>query len=189
MATKIEKYHLEDRCLELSAGPSMTGVKIAQVLTEGLNGKDTITQSTVCRWLKSVREERADETREVYRKYVKGHLPNDLDQVEEIQTFFLGIFRNQKFDPEKKEFVDGSFSLAEQGEAGKTVFKMIIDKLKLGGVQPPSEKPSPGDMDDESLQPAGVLLIQARSGIQGIITRLGSSGIAGPTPEEGETFN
>jgi len=189
MATKIEKYHLEDRCLELSAGPGMTGVKIAQVLTDGLEGKDTITQSTVCRWLKSVREERADETREVYRKYVKGHLPNDLDQVEEVQTFFLEIFRNQVFDPEKKEFIDGMFSRAERGEAGKAVVKIILDKLKLAGIQPPPEKPSPGDMDDESLQPTGVLLIQARSGIQGIITRLGSSGIAGPTPEERETDN
>jgi len=189
MATKIEKYHLEDRCLELSAAPGMTGVRIAQVLTEGLEGKDTITQSTVCRWLKSVREERADETREVYRKYVKGHLPNDLDQVEEVQTFFLEIFRNQKFDPEKKELSDANFSRAEQGEAGKAVVRIILDKLKLAGIQPPPEKPSPGDMDDESLRSSGVLLIQARSGIQGIIGRLEVSGITGPTPEEGETAN
>ena len=189
MATKIEKYHLEDRCLELSTAPGMTGVRIAQVLTEGLGGKDTITQSTVCRWLKSVREERADETREVYREFIKGRLPNDLDQIEEVQTFFLHIHRNKTFDPEKEEFIDADFTRAERGEAGKAVVKIILDKLKLAGVEPPPDKPRGYMDDDESLQPAGVLFIQARSGIQGIIARLASSGIAGPTPEEGEILS
>ena len=186
MATKIEKYHLEDRCLELSTAPGMTGVRIAQVLSEGLKGKDTITQSTVCRWLKSVREERADETREVYREFIKGRLPNDLDQIEEVQTFFLNIHRNLTFGPDKKELIDADFSRAERGEAGKTVVKIIIEKLKLGGVQPPPDKPY--DMDnDESLRSQGLFFVQARSGIQGVIGRLEVSGISGPTPGEGET--
>ena len=168
MATKIEKYHLEDKCLDLSASPGMTGVKIAQVLTEQLGGKDTITQSTVCRWLKSVRDERADETREVYREFIKGRLPNDLDQIEEVQEFFLNIHRNLTFDAEKKHFISADFSRAERGEAGKSVVKIILDKLKLAGVEPPPDKPR-YDTDDESLRPAGILLIQARSGIQGVI--------------------
>ena len=187
MACKIEKYHLEDKCLELSASPGMTGVKIAQFLTELLDGKDTITQSTVCRWLKSVREERADETREVYREFVKGRLPGDLEQVEEVQEFFLNIHRNLHTDPETKALVPANFSRAERGEAGKAVVKIILDKLKLAGVEPPPDKPQYPDSDDESLRSAGILFVQARSGIQGVIARLESSGIAGPEPEEGET--
>ena len=188
MATKIEKYHFEDRCLELSTAPGMTGVKIAQVLTEELKGKDTITQSSVCRWLKSVREERADETREVYREFVKGRLPGDLEQIEEVQEFFLNIHRNLTVDA-VKNLVPAGFTRAERGEAGKAVVKIIIDKLKLAGVEPPPDKPGNYMDDDESLRSSGVLLIQARSGIQGVIGRLESSGIAGPTPEEGETLN
>ena len=93
MPSKIEKYGFQDRVLKLYSEPGMTSLRIAQVLTEELQGNDSISQPTVSRWLKDVRDERREETRQVVNEHIKANIPKDLEALDIQDIYALTLNR------------------------------------------------------------------------------------------------
>ena len=93
---KIERYELQTRVMELSIGRSTHAV--SEILTEELRAKgldDQISQPTVARFLKAIREARAEETKSQVQEHIKEHVPADLNALEEIETWLLNRFRGR----------------------------------------------------------------------------------------------
>jgi hypothetical protein len=93
---KIERYELQTRVMELSIGRSTHAV--SEILTEELRAKgldDQISQPTVARFLKAIREARAEETKNQVQEHIKEHVPADLNALEEIETWLLNRFRGR----------------------------------------------------------------------------------------------
>ena len=167
---KIEKYNLGPEVLRLDALPGMTTYRIAELLTEGLQGKDTITQSTVSRWLKGERKERRDQTRSVVNERLKKEVPKDLDALEEVQAWLMGIFRDQREliklnpewekDPEIKALMDkiqggtdGGHDLRTRIDAAMKAVKVVEVKLKYAGIlEDPLRPKALDDLTDDELK-------------------------------------
>jgi uncharacterized protein (UPF0147 family) len=95
-ANKIEKYELQTRVLELSVGRNTR--QVAAAITEELQAKgvsDSISQATVSRYLKEIREERAELTRTKVQEHIQEHVPADLNAIEEIEGWLLERFRGK----------------------------------------------------------------------------------------------
>lgn len=167
---KIEKYNLGSECLKLIAVPGATTHSVAAQLTERLEGRDTISQSTVSRWLQAERRERREETRKVVDEHIKEHVPKDLSALEEIETWLLGIFRNQAEllklrpelaeDPEIKKLVEKiqgenteAHDLRTRADAAMKAVKVIELKLKYAGIlEDPTRPKALDDLSDEELE-------------------------------------
>jgi len=171
---KIEKYEFQDEILKLSAQPGMTTHRIAEILTEKLEGRDTISQPTVSRWLKGERELRGEQTRAIVQDHIKEAVPEDLKALEEIEAWLLGIYRNQMElvkarspellddDPELKALTeklqgDGNedgYSLDTRINAAMKAVKIIELKLKYAGIlEDPDARPKHiKDIEDEDLE-------------------------------------
>ncbi len=162
---KIEKYGLQERVLALT-GEGKTTAVIADIITSELNQRDAISQPTVARWLKSVRQERSEQTRDIVQKHLEISLPADLDALEEIEKAVLGIFRNQALpagvpgeeinpeQPNPEQSADSSssapFDLRTRLDAGMKVIKIIETKLRYAGIleNPDAHDASPVDLDE-----------------------------------------
>ena len=88
---KIKKYQLEDRILALSVGH--TTQEIATIVTDELNGQDSISQPTVARFIKKTREEREEVARPIINKHLADHLTTDLEILEELKRDNLAVYR------------------------------------------------------------------------------------------------
>ncbi len=151
---KITKYRLENRVLELSGKPRTSTYEIAEAVTQELKAKgieDSVSQSTVSRFLARIRKDRSEQTRSVVQEHIKEVVPKDLEALEEIERWFLGIFRSQKevlkirADMLKDEEVQkllaaieqtpgGSYDLKTRGNAALNALKVIELKLKYSGI-------------------------------------------------------
>lgn len=150
---KIVVYNLQERLLQLSAQPGMTDERIAELLTQELGGRDTISASSVSRNRRILRAERASETKAAFQEHVKGHLPADLSALEEVELWLLSIFRNQAEtiqvrnpemmnDPEIQRLLaamnasecPAGFDLKTRGQAAMMAVKVIETKLKFSGI-------------------------------------------------------
>lgn len=162
--SKIDKFNMGQAVLDLFAKGKNT-YEIADAVSEMLkdqgifyyNGGDPIpervSQPTVARYLKEVRKERAEETRAVVHEHVKAHIPKDLEALEEIEGFFLSIFRNVLIDPETKEpmidaatgkIMGAGYDDKTRGAAAMQAKAVIETKLKYAGIL--EEQPDkPGD--------------------------------------------
>ena len=151
---KITKYRLENRVLELSGKPRTSTYEIAEAVSKELQAKgsdDSISQSTVSRFLARVRKDRSEQTRSVVQEHIKEVVPKDLEALEEIERWFLGIFRNQAEvvkiraellkDEEVKKLlsaIEGAggtgYDLKTRGNAAINALKVIELKLKYSGI-------------------------------------------------------
>ena len=130
---KIIQYGLEDRVLALS-GEGKTTAVIAKIISDEL-AEDSISQPTVSRYLKAVRQERSEQTREIFSEHIKVTLPQDLKALEEIEGFMLSIFRNSKtIDPDTQEEKPGKYELPQRIDAAMKAVKVIETKLRYSGV-------------------------------------------------------
>lgn len=141
-ANKVEKYRLEGRILALS-GQGLTTHEVAEAVTRDLNEKainDKISAASIARFLRTVREERSAQTRELVREHIKATVPADLDALQEIESYFLTEFRNDDRD------------LRTRGDCGMKVVRIIETKLKFAGLldDPEAGKSSldPVDLDE-----------------------------------------
>lgn len=194
MPNKIEKYELQQEALSLSGSAGVTHEKIAEELTKLLDGQDSISQSTVTRFLQSVRESRAEQAKVVFQNYYKESQPKDLQQLEEVQAFFFNIFRGNPFDkdhPEAAPFLGENgeplkFDLAMQSDAALKLVDIIYKKGKMAGLETdsPDGRPRKVSLTDNDGQS---IVDTARSGILGLIGRLRETGITGPGTEQGQS--
>jgi predicted transcriptional regulator len=182
--SKIEKYGFQDEVLKLSRQPGMTGEKIGELLTARLDKRDTISQSTVSRYLTKVRKERQEQTAEILQEHLKEHIPADLAQIEEVQTLYYTIFRNQQ-NLDKPAIVDAEgkaecFDLKTRCEAGLKLTDIIFRKLKHTGEKLPGDDEGEGEQGGFESVPAG-------PGIRGIVRSLKQAGFTGPGAEKKES--
>lgn len=151
---KITRYGMSQRVLELSAMGKNT-YEIAAIVTDDLQARgisDSLSQSAVSRWLKGVREERAEKTRSVVQEHIKEVVPKDLEALEEIEGWLMGIFRNQRElvkirsemlqDEELQKMLSvvngggesGDYDIKTRGNAAMMALKVIELKLKYSGI-------------------------------------------------------
>jgi predicted transcriptional regulator len=111
--------------LGLSASSGYTTYQLAELLTAELhrrNVEDSISQATVSRYLKTIREERKEATREHVREFIKETLPKNLEVMDEILRGHLDQYRNE------------NLSFADRSAAGMRCVKIIETKLKYAGI-------------------------------------------------------
>jgi hypothetical protein len=160
-ATKIQKYGLEERILELSVGRTTTEVSdaiTAELQAEGI--QDQISQPTVSRFLRKVRAARAEETRNLVQDHIKAHVPKDLEAIEEIESFLLERFRGRLDLSKLSESLAEKVAAIIEGDHGKRseygmkAVRVIELKLKYAGIleetpgQPRAGSGDPVDLDE-----------------------------------------
>lgn len=87
---KIDKFQLADRILAL-CGDGLTDEDISRTLNQEADGLYTVSRPTVSRWLQGVRRARAQKTKKVYDAHIEVVLPRDLEALERLEKYFLGI--------------------------------------------------------------------------------------------------
>ncbi len=92
--SKIEKYALHARIAALM-NDGKNDTDIAAILTEELSGRDTISQPTVSRYTKSLREEVRSTTRHKITEHLKECVETDLQILDEVQGFHVTEFRDK----------------------------------------------------------------------------------------------
>ena len=90
---KIDRFDLAPRVLALTAEGKTTH-EIARILTDEAGGEYSMSQSTVARWLKDVRKERSEQTRQVVHDYIQKTVPTDLESINEVQAWLITQFRS-----------------------------------------------------------------------------------------------
>lgn len=149
---KIEKYELGIRVLELSVGRNTQ--EVAEAITSEIQGKginDAISQSSVSRYLRSIREARAEETRRKVQEHIQEHVPADLNAIEEIELWLLDRFRG-KVDlsqipdavaSEVAAIIDGDHKT--RAEFAMKAAKLVELKLKYAAIlENPEQRPAAG---------------------------------------------
>ena len=138
--TKIEKHKLEARVIALFNDGKSTH-EIATVLNTELNGEDTISQSTVARFVKTIREDTRDATRQFIHDHIKKNVESDLETLDEIESYFVQIFRNKEKNPEYNYKIRADFGLK--------ALRVIETKLRYALTDPAGGKDShhPVDLD------------------------------------------
>ena len=114
---KIEKYNLTDRILALHEDRQTTA-RIAEIITQELDGADTISQATVARFLKPYRDEYKAQAHDKVTRHIEATIENDLQVMDEVEAFFYGIFK------------DADINTKERGEAGLKAIKVVETKLR-----------------------------------------------------------
>lgn len=120
--SKIEKYSLEARVSALAFNDGKNTREIAEILTDELAGKDTISQSAVSNYVKPLREESRAETRQTINQHIKEKLDSDLESVEEVQLFLLNEMRDTDSNP----------SVTLRADLGVKAIRVIDTKMRWG---------------------------------------------------------
>jgi len=147
---KIEKLNLCDRVLALK-GQGKSDREVSRILNEEAAGEYIVSPATVSRWVKKVRVERAEKTREVYDKHIEATLPNDLLSLEELQQQFRAIAMPDKVEAEiGQEGAVQRHEFRDRLAAADRVIKIIDTKLKYAGLleDPEAAGLSPSDPVD-----------------------------------------
>jgi len=170
---KIEQYNLGKRVFELKEQGSPQD-EIATILSrelrKGRGIDDTISQSTVQRFLKRATDKESGEARQYVYNYTNATVPKDLEIIEEVQGFLLNIKRNEKKDPKTGEMVDAGIELRNRVYAAVSLARVTFDKLKnLGALKPPGDKDETEDEDPNNGQPA----VSTGSNLRSISARFG----------------
>jgi len=87
---KIDKFQLGDRILAL-CGDGLTDEEISKILNQEAVGAYTVSRPTISRWLQGVRRARAQKTKKVYDEHIEVVLPQDLEALERLEKYFLGV--------------------------------------------------------------------------------------------------
>lgn len=133
---KIMVYNLGPAAEEMSAR-GLTTMEIAEELSRRLQSdgiNDSVSQPSVARYLKKVREDRAAQTKQIVHEHLKTTIPKDLEALDEIEAYFLAIFRDEKINPETKEVEPAGFTTQERARAAMNARVIIETKLRYSGV-------------------------------------------------------
>lgn len=177
LINKIEKLGLTDRVLALTS-QGKTTYEIAAILTQEATGAYSISQPTVARWLKGVRQERAEQTRSIVHEYIKATVPADLDSINEVQVWLIERFRSieevtresvsaalgkrisqKMFDRLVSIFPTTPYDLRTRAEIGMKIIRIVDVKLKYAGILEDdagskSDSVDPVNLDDFRIDPS-----------------------------------
>ncbi len=149
---KVERFNLVERILALS-GQGKNTYEIATILTKEADGKYSISQPTVARFLKGVRKDRSEQTRQIVQDYIKATVPADLDSIEEVQAWLIKQFRSiesmtkeavseaigkpvseKMFNRLIEIFPAHPLDLRAKAEIGMKIIRIVDVKLKYAGI-------------------------------------------------------
>lgn len=167
---KIVRLRLEQKVLQLFE-EGKTDEQIADVLTEEFNGEATISQPTVSRWLKPIRELRKKLSANIVFEHINEGLLNDVDKLAKIEMQMLN-------DMEPANNADPRC----RADIGEKLGNQIFKKWKVLKIEP-EDAPRKIELtgkDGEPIRTKGESTISPGPGLQGVIDRLKSSGVAGP---------
>ena len=136
---KIEKNNLQARCMVLFR-EGRTTAEIADILTQELAGADTISQPSVARWLKPIRDDERDETRKRIHDHIKQTVESDLEILDEVEGFMVQEFRN----PEN--------SVLQRSDFGLKALRVVETKLKYALTDPTNTQDTLHPVDLESFR-------------------------------------
>jgi len=136
---KIEKNNLQGRCMDLFR-EGRTTAEIADILTQELAGVDTISQPSVSRWLKPIRDDERDETRKRIHDHIKQTVESDLEILDEVEGFMVQEFRN----PEN--------SVLQRSDFGLKALRVVETKLKYALTDPTNTQDTLHPVDLESFR-------------------------------------
>lgn len=129
---KIEKYGLQERTLTLlSEGHSHQ--EIAEILTKELEGRDTISQPAVSRWLKKVRRRRQEVVQPKVDKFLEETVESDLKCLQEMMDF-----QYQQFKGRLAADISGGqpriLGLKERNQAHDRLLEILKVKFRWMGI-------------------------------------------------------
>jgi len=137
-ANLIGQYHLEERILTLSLN-GRTQTQISEEVSAELPDDVTVSQSTISRYLKTVKEQRAAQTDAVIGEYVDRELPGDLKilgdikkQYLEFQAKILAVAQGAVKDISKDPFL--TYDLRTLFAVNDRLRELVKDTLKILGV-------------------------------------------------------
>lgn len=167
---KIVRLRLEQKVLNLFE-EGKTDEQIAEVLSKELEGEETISQPTVSRWLKPIRQLRKQLSANIVFEHINEGLLNDAAKLSKIETQMLNDALPQEGnDPRAR------------AEIGERLIKLIFKKWEILGIKPEevTRKFELTGENGEPIRTKGESVISPGPGLQGLVERLVSSGIAGP---------
>jgi transcriptional regulator with XRE-family HTH domain len=132
----VEEHQLQDLILSL-AGQGMTTRQIAAAITAERGVE--IEFSTVSRWLRGVREERAETGKALVQAYLRREVPADLAQLEDLRDQLNG-WR-----------LDDRLRISEKVVVIRELRKTIELRLRFAGAAEGDRLPEFRDMTDEEL--------------------------------------
>lgn len=168
---KIERHGVAPRVLALS-GEGKTTHEISQILNEEAAGEYTISQPTVSRWLKGVRQERGEQTRQIVHDHLRATVPTDLESINQVQSWLIDQFRSldvvsvervsealgkpvdeETFKALVSIFPAAPLDLRTKAEIGMKIVRVVDTKLRYAGVLEDPDSigagsPDPVDLDD-----------------------------------------
>jgi len=166
---KIERYGVAPRVLALS-GEGKTTHEISQILNEEAAGEYTISQPTVSRWLKDVRQDRSNQTRQIVHDYLKATVPTDLESINQVQAWLMDQFRSldiispetvsealgKTIDEETFKTLVSIFpaeplDLRTKAEIGMKIVRVVDTKLRYAGVLEDPDSAGAGSADPVDL--------------------------------------
>jgi hypothetical protein len=129
--SKIVQHGLTDLLVTLYFDKGKNQEECARVLTERLTEqgiKDSVTQTTVSRWLKEEKARREAAVREVYVKHAEETLPSDLEAINELKDWYLETFRSE----------DSAYK--RRREAASDLMRLIDTRLRIALACDPGDK-------------------------------------------------
>ena len=167
---KIEAYNLGARVLSLT-GQGRSTHEIASTLTKEAAGDYSISQSTVARWLKRVRKERSEETKQIVHDHIRKTVPADLDALDEVEGWLLTQFRSldqitaesiskalgvevdqELYDKIREVFPSSPLDVRIKADLAMKIRSIVDTKLKYAGILENPETAGASDADPVNLE-------------------------------------
>lgn len=124
---KIDQLNLAEKVLCLAA--TKTSREISAILAQ--DDKVDISHVAVARYIKGMREERAEQTRALVQEHIRGTVPTDLQTLDELVAELTALFR------EKNKEGKPAHDLTERLKVARELRQAIDTKLKYSGAGPP----------------------------------------------------
>ena len=165
--SKVKRYGLETLAIEMM-GQGVTEVEIAEALTGELARRgvsDSVSQATVNRFLKPIRDADRIETQKKIRKAVNDRIDSDIELVDEAIAFHAGEAR-----------ADGTHTPKVRSDFYVRATKIIFEKVKaaMGSDDPEEVGRRLVEEIEKSLDPT------LREKIRAIQSPAGAGAISGP---------
>jgi hypothetical protein len=134
---KIVKNNLEGRCIALMKAGHTTA-EIAETLSAEMPEGKKISQPSVARFLKPIRQEEREETHRQVQEYLKKNVESELELLDEIEAFHIGEFRSE------------DNTARERSDYGLKAARIIETKIKFALTDPASGDSAvhPVDLDE-----------------------------------------
>ncbi len=132
--SKIERYGLADRVLELSL--TKTTREMAEII-KAEKGVD-ISHKAIAVWLKGTRQERREQTKAVVEEHIKATVPKDLELLDAIIDDLRQIYFSEKstvvYDANNEPHEVKGLELVNKLPVAREIRHAVATKLRFSGA-------------------------------------------------------